>query len=193
MIRGAVLAAALLAAALVPAAGRDYYATLMLPFFAYGLALLGLNLLFGYAGLLSFGHALFVAVGAYTAAYLTDVFRILHFELVLLAAAALALAVAVPVGLLCVRYVKIYFGILTLAFDSELLGRRVENVVWLPDAYFAGSSPLPVVYYLHGTVATTVPPEVTSPTGSSPITIGLCGRGMPGPLITNGLRISLGP
>ena len=31
---------------------------LMLPFFAYGIALLGFNLLFGYTGLLSFGHAL---------------------------------------------------------------------------------------------------------------------------------------
>ncbi len=63
--------AALLALALFPLAGRDYYATLMLPFFGYGIALLGLNLLFGTTGLLSFGHALFVALGAYTAAFLT--------------------------------------------------------------------------------------------------------------------------
>lgn len=107
--------AALALVALVPLAGRDYYATLMLPFFAYGIALLGLNLLFGYTGLLSFGHALFVAVGAYTAAYLTGAgWRAL--EVLLLAAAAAGAAVALPVGLLCVRYVKIYFGMLTLAF-----------------------------------------------------------------------------
>ncbi|PYM03969.1 MAG: branched-chain amino acid ABC transporter permease, partial [Candidatus Rokuibacteriota bacterium] len=103
-------------AALVPVAGRDYYATLMLPFFGYGIALLGLNLLFGYAGLLSFGHALFVAVGAYTAATLTSGFGLLHFELILLASALVALLAAIPVGLLCVRYVRIYFGMLTLAF-----------------------------------------------------------------------------
>ncbi len=102
--------------ALVPLAGRDYYATLMLPFFGYGIALLGLNLLFGYTGLLSFGHALFVAVGAYTAAYLTGIFGVLHFELILLTAAGAAALVAVPTGLLAVRYVKIYFGMLTLAF-----------------------------------------------------------------------------
>jgi branched-chain amino acid transport system permease protein len=110
------LAVALLVALAVPLAGRDYYATLMLPFFAYGIALFGLNLLFGYTGVLSFGHALFVAIGAYTAAYVTSTFKILHFEVVLVAAVAAALVVALPVGLLCVRYVKIYFGMLTLAF-----------------------------------------------------------------------------
>jgi hypothetical protein len=99
-----------------PFAGRDYYATLMLPFFAYGVALLGFNLLFGVTGLLSFGHALFVALGAYTAAFVTSHLGILHFDGVLVAAAFVGLVVAIPVGLLCVRYVKIYFGMLTLAF-----------------------------------------------------------------------------
>ncbi len=55
----------------------------MLPAFAYGIGLLGLNLLFGYTGLLSFGHALFVALGAYTAAVLTTHFRVLHLEVIL--------------------------------------------------------------------------------------------------------------
>jgi branched-chain amino acid transport system permease protein len=116
-VRAAVaLAVALAGVALVPLAGRDYYATLMLPFFGYGIALLGLNLLFGYTGLLSFGHALFVAVGAYTAAYLTGVFGVRHFEFILVAAGAAAALIALPTGLLAVRYVKIYFGMLTLAF-----------------------------------------------------------------------------
>ena len=116
MIGGVVLLVALAGVALAPLSGETYYLTLMLPFFGYGLALLGLNLLFGYAGLLSFGHALFVALGAYTAAYLTSVFGILHLEVILGVAALVALAVALPVGMLCVRYVKIYFGMLTLAF-----------------------------------------------------------------------------
>jgi len=116
VIRWALLAAAGVAIALVPLMGRDYYATLMLPFFGYGIALLGLNLLFGYTGLLSFGHALFVALGAYTAAFLTSGAGVLHLEIILMTSMVAALVVAVPVGLLCVRYVKIYFGILTLAF-----------------------------------------------------------------------------
>jgi branched-chain amino acid transport system permease protein len=110
---GGLLGLALLAA---PWVAPRYYVTLLLPAFAYGIALLGLNLLFGTTGLLSFGHALFVALGAYTAATLTTGFRILHLEAIVGAAAGVGAVVAVPVGLLCVRYVKIYFGMLTLAF-----------------------------------------------------------------------------
>ncbi len=111
-----VLAGLVAAAALVPLAGHEYYTTLMLPFFGYGIALLGLNLLFGYTGLLSFGHALFVALGAYTVAVLTSQLGVRHFEAVLAAAAGAGAAVAWPLGVLAVRYVKIYFGMLTLAF-----------------------------------------------------------------------------
>src|SRR5206468_8376593 len=57
-----------------------------------------------------------VALGAYTAAYLTSELGILHFEVILLAAIAVGLVVAMPIGLLCVRYIRIYFGMLTLAF-----------------------------------------------------------------------------
>ena len=39
-----------------------YYVLLMLPFMAYAVVLLGLNLLFGYTGLVSFGHALFIGI-----------------------------------------------------------------------------------------------------------------------------------
>jgi branched-chain amino acid transport system permease protein len=112
-------AAALLAGVALLAAPfvlSRYHVTLLLPSFAYGIALLGLNLLFGTTGLLSFGHALFVALGAYTAAYLTTSLGVRHFELIVAAAALAAVVVAVPVGVLCVRYVKIYFGMLTLAF-----------------------------------------------------------------------------
>jgi branched-chain amino acid transport system permease protein len=110
------LAAAVTAAAAVPLLGRDYYATLMLPFFGYSIALLGLNLLFGTTGLLSFGHALFLAVGGYTAAYLGGMLGVRSLEAMLAVALVVAAVIAVPVGWLCVRYVKIYFGMLTLAF-----------------------------------------------------------------------------
>ena len=80
-----VLAAAVAAAAVVPLTGRDYYATLMLPFFAYSVALLGLNRMFGTTGLLSFGHALFLAVGGYTAAYLGSALRVRSLEAMLVA------------------------------------------------------------------------------------------------------------
>jgi branched-chain amino acid transport system permease protein len=109
-------AVALLAILLVPLVAPPYQTLLMLPFMAYAVILLGLNLLFGYTGLLSFGHALFIGVGAYTGAFLTHRFGVRSLEAILLAAALLGALVAAPVGALCVRYVKIYFGMLTLAF-----------------------------------------------------------------------------
>ena len=111
-----VLALALGATVLAPLVAPTYHVLLMLPFMAYAVALLGLNLLFGYTGLVSFGHALFLGVGAYTGAFLTSVFKVRSMEVILVAAAALGALVAAPVGALCVRYVKIYFGMLTLAF-----------------------------------------------------------------------------
>ena len=102
--------------ALVPALAPPFYANLLIPFFAYAIALLGFNLLFGYTGLLSFGHAMFLGLGAYGAAVLAGVLGIRHFEIVLVGVGLGAVVVAVPVGLLCVRYTGIFFGMLTLAF-----------------------------------------------------------------------------
>ena len=102
--------------AALPLVAPAYHLTLMLPFMAYAVVLLGLNLLFGYGELVSFGHALFIAVGGYTGAFLTTHTPVRSLELMLLAAAILGAAIAAPVGALCVRYVKIYFGMLTLAF-----------------------------------------------------------------------------
>jgi branched-chain amino acid transport system permease protein len=113
--RLALLLAVAVALAL-PLAAPAYHVTLMLPFVAYGIALLGLNLLFGYTGLVSFGHALFLGIGAYTGAFLTTLTPVRSLEAILVAAMLAAAAVAAPVGALCVRYVKIYFGMLTLAF-----------------------------------------------------------------------------
>ena len=108
------LGAAAIAAA--PLVASTYHVLLMLPFMAYAVVLLGLNLLFGYTGLVSFGHALFIGLGAYTGAFLTTHAKIRSLEVILLTAAGLGALVAIPVAALCVRYVKIYFGMLTLAF-----------------------------------------------------------------------------
>ena len=115
-MRIATIVAAILVLLAVPKFAQPYYVTLVLPAFAYGIALLGFNLLFGYTGLLSFGHAFFVAVGAYSAAVLSSKLGVKSFELILLASGLAAVIAAAPVALLAVRYVRIFFGILTLAF-----------------------------------------------------------------------------
>jgi len=115
-MRIAALVVAIVVLAAVPKFAQPYYVTLVLPALAYSIALLGFNLLFGYTGLLSFGHALFVAIGAYGAAVASSKLGIKSFELVLLLSGLAAVVVAIPVALLSVRYVRIFFGILTLAF-----------------------------------------------------------------------------
>jgi branched-chain amino acid transport system permease protein len=112
----AFAAAGTLALMLMPIVAPPYYATLMVSFFGYAIALLGFNLLFGYAGLLSFGHAMFIGAGAYGAALLAGVLGMESFEVVLLAVVLFTMIAAVPIGFLCVRNVGIFFGMLTLAF-----------------------------------------------------------------------------
>jgi branched-chain amino acid transport system permease protein len=111
-----VLLGLIVVMALMPLVASPYALLLMLPFIGYGIALLGFNLLFGTTGLLSFGHALFLGVGAYAAAALTSKLGILSFEVLLIVAALASGLVALVIGALCVRYTKIFFGMLTLAF-----------------------------------------------------------------------------
>ena len=89
----------------------------MISFFGYAIALLGFNLLFGYTGLLSFGHAMFLGIGAYGAAVIDGTSGMKSFELVLIAVdSGIGLRLRCRSALLCVRYVGIFFGMLTLAF-----------------------------------------------------------------------------
>ncbi len=94
----------------------QFFSYLMLTFFAYAITVIGFNLLFGYTGLLSFGHALFMTVGAYTAAFLTSKFSVHYMEFILVVAVIVASVLAALIGAICVRYIKIYFAMLTLAF-----------------------------------------------------------------------------
>lgn len=110
----AILALGAFAAA--PSIASPYTITLLGTFVAYAIALLGFNILMGYTGLLSFGHAMFIAMGAYTAAVLTSKLDVPYLELILLAAAASSAVAAFLIGLFCVRYTKIFFSMLTLAF-----------------------------------------------------------------------------
>ncbi len=80
-----------------------------------GLFAISFNLLFGYTGLLSFGHAAYFGTGAYVAALLLrDVQP--DFIWVLVAGPVGAGLLALVIGYLCVRLDEVYFAMLTLAF-----------------------------------------------------------------------------
>ncbi|MGB9682957.1 MAG: branched-chain amino acid ABC transporter permease [bacterium] len=88
-------------------------------FMIFSIFSLSYNILFGYAGLLSFGHALFYAVGAYSLALFTlNIFRDPLIGTIV--AGIISLILALIVGLLTLRHSKIYFSMLTLAFGMLL-------------------------------------------------------------------------
>jgi branched-chain amino acid transport system permease protein len=113
LVAGAAVLALL---AVAPFLASAYATTLLGTFIAYSIALLGFNLLMGFTGLLSFGHAMFIAAGAYTAAVFTSKAGIFHLELILLTAGCISGSAALLIGVFCVRYTKIFFAMLTLAF-----------------------------------------------------------------------------
>ena len=77
---------------------------------------MGLNLLSGYTHQLSFGHAGFLAIGAYTTALLGLHARGLPAPLALLGAGVVTAAVGVALGLPCLRLEGLYLTMATLAF-----------------------------------------------------------------------------
>ena len=90
------------------------YQALAINILIFGLFAVGFNLLFGYTGLLSFGHAAFLGVGS----YLTGI-GMVHMGLpwgvaVLLGVVSAALA-GVVIGFLAIRTRGIYFSMVTLA------------------------------------------------------------------------------
>jgi branched-chain amino acid transport system permease protein len=83
----------------------------------YGLYALGFNLLFGYMGMLSFGHAAFFGIGAYTTGILIAQYH-LQWWIAIPSAMALSSAVALVMGLLAIRTRGIYFAMVTLALSQ---------------------------------------------------------------------------
>jgi branched-chain amino acid transport system permease protein len=97
----------------------DPYHTILLSYgLVYGIAALGFNLLLGYTGLLSFGHSAYFGVGAYAVAMMFKYFHVRSMELFLLGAILASLLVSALFGFVCVRYTRIFFGILTLALSQ---------------------------------------------------------------------------
>jgi branched-chain amino acid transport system permease protein len=94
------------------------------PFFVmqalcFALLACAFNLLIGYGGLLSFGHAMFLGTAGYVSAHALKVWGVTP-ELGILAGTAAAAGLAVITGLVAIRRQGIYFAMITLAL-SQLL------------------------------------------------------------------------
>jgi branched-chain amino acid transport system permease protein len=112
---------------LVPLLPGEYWTQVATEILILGLFAMSFNLLYGYMGQISFGHAAFFGLGAYATAMLFTALKtpagsigIPEFILSLLVGPPVAALGALIVGFFCVRLTGIYFAMLSLAF-GELL------------------------------------------------------------------------
>jgi branched-chain amino acid transport system permease protein len=104
---------------LAEAAGGGYYVGVMTRVMIYALAASSLNLVLGYGGMISFGHAAFFGAGAYCVAILAQegvVSALIAWPL----AVAVGVASALVIGAISLRTRGLYFIMITLAFAQML-------------------------------------------------------------------------
>ena len=101
---------------------RDF----LISIFSFGLLAMSLNMLIGFAGMVSFGHAAFFALGGYAFGLFlqNDQFLSNFGQLSIIIAFILSVIItgiyATLIGAICVRLNEIYFAFLTLAFQMFL-------------------------------------------------------------------------
>lgn len=104
--------------AVMPLVLKQYHLNMLTEIIVFALYAVSYNLLLGYAGLLSFGHAMFFGMGAFTVAV-----ALIHIPgLSLWSAITLAVIMTTAVGFiaggLLLRHKGSYFALLTLAFNA---------------------------------------------------------------------------
>lgn len=95
----------------------------------YGLYAVGYNLLYGYTGLLSFGHAAFLGTGAYVTGIAIGTYG-LHPLLAMGLGTVAASALALTVGAVSIRSRGIYFAMVTLALAQLVYYSALQASSW---------------------------------------------------------------
>jgi branched-chain amino acid transport system permease protein len=150
--RGWALLALLAVLAAFPFAGATFYTELVTKVMILAIFALSLDLLVGYTGLVSFGHAAFYGIGAYALGLLAPKYEPASLWLTLPVALAAAALAALAVGVFVVRARGIYFIMVTLAFAQMFyfvfhdtkFGRGSDGISmnFKPTAEIAGWTPL---------------------------------------------------
>jgi branched-chain amino acid transport system permease protein len=158
--RWVVLVSVAAAFVVPPLVANEYWLqAVLIPFLVYALAAIGLNLLTGYAGLLSLGTGGFMAVGAYSAFKLTIAFPRLSVLVVFLLAGVIAALVGLLFGIPSLRIKGFYLAVATLAAQFFLLW-LFNKVAWFVDYASSGTITAPPRTAL-GVMVTG--PEATAP------------------------------
>lgn len=98
---------------------ESFWLDILVRVFIFAMFALSLDIVFGYSGLLSFGHAAMFGTGGYVAALLL-VHVTGNLVVVLLVSVLAGVIVAALIGFLSVRSTGVYFAMLTLAFGQVL-------------------------------------------------------------------------
>jgi len=117
----ALLAAMLALLVAVPWIAPYFYIFIATEILILGLFAASFNLVFGYTGMLSFGHAAFFGVGAYATAMLLQSWQ-WPLLACLVASVAAGAVLALIIGFFSVRLNEVYFAMLTLAFGMMVFG-----------------------------------------------------------------------
>ena len=111
--------------------------------YIWAIAGVGLMLLVGYTGLVSLGHAAFLAIGAYTHAYLME--RGVPFAASVPLATLFTALIGAIVGLPALRMTGIYLAVATLAFE-RIATHIIEHWVSVTGGYRGKQVPAPEVF-----------------------------------------------
>ena len=117
--RPMLVATAVMAAALVVAPHVGIYPVFLMKALCFALFACAFNLLIGYGGLLSFGHAMFLGTAGYVSAHAAKVWGAPP-ELAILAGTAASALLGVVSGALAIRRQGIYFAMITLALAQMI-------------------------------------------------------------------------
>jgi branched-chain amino acid transport system permease protein len=155
----AVLLLCLLALALLPVFAEKYYIQLFTKMMIMAIFAMSLDLLVGYTGLVSLGHAAFFGVAGYVLAFAAPQYEAASLWLSLPLAMACSGLLALVIGVLALRTSGIYFIMVTLAFaqmvfflfhDTELAGGADGIYVYTkPVAAIAGWEPFTLENHTH--------------------------------------------
>ena len=118
-IRDEIIAFGIMTALLLVVPLTGIYPFFVMQALCFALLACAFNLLIGYGGLLSFGHAMFLGTAGYVSAHALKVWG-LSPELGILAGTAAAAGLGVITGIVAIRRQGIYFAMITLAL-SQLL------------------------------------------------------------------------
>jgi branched-chain amino acid transport system permease protein len=118
-VNGFALATGAMALVLVAAPYAGLYPVFVSKALCFALFACAFNLLLGFGGLLSFGHAMFLGIAGYVSAHAAKVWG-LPPELAIAAGTAAAALLGVAVGMLAIRRQGIYFAMITLAIAQMI-------------------------------------------------------------------------